>query len=276
MTLLSRNVDLARALKLSPWRKVAIGTWRSAGDPSVYGIVEYEVQATLDYLERLQRESGQKITLTHFVGRALAEAMKRHPGLNCILRFGRLYPRKSVDIFFQVASDQRGDDLSGMTVRQAEQKSLPEIAAEMRQKVERIRKDNDPAFAKMKNLFGFLPGFLAAPLISISGTILYALNLWSPLLGVPRDSFGSAMVTSIGSIGLETAFAPLVPYSRVPLLVAVGAVREQAVVKDGQVVAAKVIRLCATFDHRLIDGVQAAHMSRTLGQIFANPAQELT
>ena len=32
------------------------------------------------------------------------------------------------------------------------------------------------------------------------------------------------MITNIGSIGLDQAYVPLVPYSRVPILIALGAV----------------------------------------------------
>ena len=275
MTLLSRNVDLGKALKLSSWRKVAIGTWRTAGDPSVYGMQDLDATAALAYVERLRKESGLRITLSHFVGRAVAETFKRHPQINCILRWGRLYPRKSVDVFFQVATDMQGEDLSGMTVRQADTKSVPEIAREMEERVRKIKERKDKSFDKMKGIFKLLPGWLSSVLLNASGFLMYGLNLWSPLLGTPRDPFGSVMVTNIGSLGLDTAFAPLVPYSRVPILIAVGAVREAVVARSGQAVIIPQIRLCVTFDHRIIDGVQASHMSKTISRIFADPDKEL-
>ncbi len=83
------------------------------------------------------------------------------------------------------------------------------------------------------------------------------------------------MVTNIGSLGLEEAYVPLVPYSHVPLLLAVGAIQDEAAVEDGALVAAKVLRVCATFDHRVLDGVHAAHMSKRLARIFADPEGEL-
>jgi pyruvate dehydrogenase E2 component (dihydrolipoamide acetyltransferase) len=83
------------------------------------------------------------------------------------------------------------------------------------------------------------------------------------------------MITSIGSLGLDMAFAPLVPYSRVPLLIAVGVVQDTPVVRDGRIEVAKVSRLCVTLDHRLIDGMHASHMAKTLLATFANPEKEL-
>lgn len=275
MPLFRRNVELGAPLKLSAWRKIAIGTWRSAGDPSVYGILDIEIAPALKYIERVSSETGLKLTLTHLTGRVMAEALKRHPEINCVLRFGRLYPRKQVDIFFQVATDLQGNDLSGMTVRDADQKSVAEIAREMQTKVEDIRQKGDPAFKQMKGTMGLLPGFLVSYALTLAGLLTYALNIWTPLLGSPRDPFGSLMITSIGSLGLGTAFAPLVPYSRIPLLIAIGAAQDMPIVQDGAVVVAKIMRLCATFDHRLIDGVHAARMTATVRKIFASPEEEL-
>ena len=103
------------------------------------------------------------------------------------------------------------------------------------------------------------------------GYLTYEMNLDMKWAGVPRDAFGSAMVTNIGSLGLEEAYVPLVPYSHVPLLIAVGAVQDEAVVEDGKLVPGKVLRACATFDHRVLDGMHAAHVCRSIHRIFADP-----
>jgi pyruvate dehydrogenase E2 component (dihydrolipoamide acetyltransferase) len=266
-----KNVDLGSPLKLSAFRKVAIGTWRSAGDPSVYGIIEYDVRPAMAYLEKIKAATGEKITLTHFVGKAVAQILKQHPELNCILRFGKLYPRRSIDVFFQVASDSKGDDLSGATIRNADQKSLVQLARELQGGAREIREKGDPAFKKMKSTLKMIPGILSWPLIQLTAFIQYSLNLWSPAFGTPPDTFGSIMITSIGPLGLEFALAPLVPYSRVPCVLTVGAVHDAPVVVDGRIEVAPVVQLGVTFDHRLIDGVHAAKMSTLLKKIFADP-----
>lgn len=271
MPLIGRNVDVGPPIRTTAFRKVALGTWRSAGDPSVYSVLEYDVTKVLDYLARAQARTGQKMTLTHFVGKAAGHVLAKHPELNCVLRWGQLYPRKSVDIFFQIASDTKGDDLSGTTIRQADQKTLHQIASELQARVKDVRDKGDPAFRKMKNSMKLLPGILSWWVINGLSIIMYTFNLWLPILGSPRDPFGSLMITSIGPLGLDMAYAPLVPYSRCPMLVAVGAVRDRAIVRDGQVVAAPTVQLGVTFDHRLIDGVHAARMAKSLNQIFADP-----
>ncbi|MEY4616070.1 MAG: hypothetical protein RJB66_1030 [Pseudomonadota bacterium] len=275
MGLLSRNIKYQGPVKLSSFRKVALGTWQTAGDPSVYSEMEFECEAALAYLAKISEQTGKKLTITHFVGKACAETIRRHPELNCILRWGKLYRRQDVDIFFQVASDTKGEDLSGTTVRHIDKKNIIEIAEDMQNKVKRIRDTGDIDYKEMKKTMRMIPAWASRYLLNFSSYLMYTLNLWSPLLGVPKDPFGSIMITSIGSIGLERAFVPLVPYSRIPCLIAIGSIRDAALVQNGQVVVKKVISLCVTFDHRVIDGMHASHMVKTMKKIFANPEQEL-
>src|SRR5262249_20860453 len=151
----------------------------------------------LAYIEKVRAKSGLKITLTHLAGKAVAQVLANHPDINCILRFGMLYPRKNVDVFFQVAADDTGKDLSGMTIRNTDKKSLAEIAQEMQTRAQKIRKEGDPEFKKMKSTMGLLPGWATKFVLDFAGWFMYTLNLWTPLLGSPRDPFGSCMITSI-------------------------------------------------------------------------------
>lgn len=88
---------------------------------------------------------------------------------------------------------------------------------------------------------------------------------------MPKDAFGSITVTNVGSLGLDTAYVPLVPYTRVPIFVAPGEVRDAPVVDEGQVVAGKLMNVNASFDHRFIDGFHASVLSRTLREMMENP-----
>jgi pyruvate/2-oxoglutarate dehydrogenase complex dihydrolipoamide acyltransferase (E2) component len=275
MPLFSKNLELGPPLKISSWRKIAIGTWKSAGDPSVYGTLDMDVGEALSYLERLRQKTGKKLTFTHFIGKAVAQTLEKHPQINCILRFGKLYPRKSIDIFFQVANDVEGKDLSGFTIRETNRKSIPEISDEMQARVQAGRAKGDPELIKMKNIMGSVPAILLHFVVNLTGFILYNLNIWSPLFGSPRDPFGSAMITSVGPLGLDSGHGALVPYSRVPLLIAVCAVKDTPVVKEGRIQIAQICKLCVTFDHRLIDGIHASHMVKSLKKILEQPETEL-
>jgi pyruvate/2-oxoglutarate dehydrogenase complex dihydrolipoamide acyltransferase (E2) component len=262
------NLEL-QPLALSSWRKIALGTWHGGGDPSVYGTLELNAARIVEGRRRYAERTGKKPpTVTAIVAAATAAVLKQYPQLNGLIRWGRIYLRSSVTLFVQAAVDDEGRELSGVSIRDAERKSLEELVDEMAAKVAAIREDRDPNFKKVKGQFRLLPAALVRPLLNFVSFLLYTLNLDLSSLGMARDMFGSVMITSIGTLGLDQAFAPLVPYSRVPLLLAVGAVRDAPVVVDGQLAVAPVFKICATFDHRFIDGLYAAKMAKTLRRLL--------
>ena len=171
----------------------------------------------------------------------------------------------------QVAPDDSGENLSGFVVRNCNNKSLEEIAQEIRESAGRIKSGNDEDFEKIKKSMKMMPGWAVRPILKFIGFLNYGLNWWIPALGNPQDGFGSAMVTSVGMLGLQRGFAPLFPNSRCPFLVAVGKIEEAPVVKNGEVVVGKILPVCVTLDHRLIDGVGASKMFKAVLEYFEKP-----
>jgi pyruvate/2-oxoglutarate dehydrogenase complex dihydrolipoamide acyltransferase (E2) component len=268
------NLKLVRSPRVSLFRKIAIGTWRTAYDPSVYGTIELRMDEALEYLEAFRACTGQKATVTHLVAKATAAALRETPDANAVLRWGRSYLRQDVGVFFQVAITDDGakeSDLSGFVVHHVDRKSLKEICEEFARAVEKVRARADLALEKTRQMMCRMPGLLTHWALRLSSFVAYVLNLDPRFLGVPKDAFGSVMVTNVGSLGLDIAYPPLVPYSRVPLLLAIGEVKERAVVERGAVVVGKVMNLSVTFDHRLIDGMHAALMARTLRRWIERP-----
>ena len=84
--------------------------------------------------------------------------------------------------------------------------------------------------------------------------------------------FGACVITSVGMLGLDEGFVPPTPFARVPLYVLLGAIRDQAVVEDGQVVVRPMLTITATIDHRFMDGFQGAVLARKVREIFADPS----
>ncbi len=268
------NLELVPKKDLSPFRKIAIGTWATAYDPSVYGTMTLRMEQALDYLEKFRAKTGKRLTLTHMMAKAAAAVMQDMPDANAILRFNRIYLRKRIAVFFQVAMEdpKTGEiDLSGAAVHEPEKKTLEEIVDEFSAKVGIVRTGKDKKLKGSRSLFSRVPYFMLNRLLRIISWLSYTMNLDLRWAGIPRDPFGSMMITNIGSLGLSQAYVPLVPYSRVPLLVAMGAVEDRPVVEDGAVVPGKVMSISATFDHRVLDGSHAAKMAKTLRTWMENP-----
>ena len=268
------NIELHEKHELSTFRKIALGTWKTTYDPSVYGTIDIRMDAALDYLERFRAQTGKRLTVTHMVAKASAAAFSRMPEANALLRFNRPYKRKHIGVFFQVAMTDEGEDkidLSGAKLDNVDQKDLEQLVDEFEDKVAQVRARKDPSLEKTRRRFKRMPAPLMGVLLRTAAFFSYTLNLDLRWAGIPRDPFGSLLITNIGTLGLDLAYVPLVPYSRVPMLLAVGAVKEVPIVENGAVVIAKMMKVSATFDHRFIDGYHAAIMSRVLQRWLSEP-----
>ncbi|MBI2067587.1 MAG: 2-oxo acid dehydrogenase subunit E2 [Deltaproteobacteria bacterium] len=267
--------NFERLKNLSSWRKLSIATWRAPNDPTVYGQLPIDFTACRAYLEKINKDSDIKITVTHLVAKAVALALRSFPDLNGIIRWRRIYIRKTVDISLQVAIEQKGraekPDLSAAKVENCDEKSLQQIARELKKKSESIRTGNDPQFRSTLRMLDLLPPLLLTWAVKLMVFLTFDLGLAFPRLGLPRDPFGSAMVTSVGMLRVPSGFAPLVPLSRVPIIVCAGEVKDQPWVIEGQLVVRPVLDLSFTFDHRFIDGLTGSRMANYLRGIIENP-----
>jgi len=268
------NLELECKRDVSTFRKIAIGTWRTAYDPSVYGTMELRMDKAMEYVHRFREATGKHLTVTHLLARAVAETLRKVPDANALLRFNRVYLRKRIGIFMQVVMTDQGSDkidLSGVTIYDVADKNIDQIVDEVEEKVAKVRQHKDPALEKGRNMFNFIPYLLLNLFLRLIAWLSFTLNLDLRWAGIPNDPFGSVMITNIGTLGLEMAYVPLVPYARVAILLATGEVRDQPVVEEGEIVIRKVMKVNATFDHRFIDGFHAAVMSKTLREWMELP-----
>lgn len=274
---MKKNVPGHFVERMSSWRKLAGGTWGSANDPTIYGTLDLDVHEALAYVDELRVESGEHVTITHLVSAAISRTLARHPECNGYVRLGRVFERETVDTFVLVAvppsekGHEQQADLSGVKIRNADTLSIPEIARITRSGAQKVRAGRDPAFGTIKRLFKYLPPPAIKLGLKLVEFLQYDLNLDLSRFAVPRDSFGCALVTSVGMFGIQHAFPPLIPMTRLTCLVAVGEVVERPVAEGGRVVIRPMLPITATFDHRVVDGYQAAKLSGTFTDILQNP-----
>jgi pyruvate dehydrogenase E2 component (dihydrolipoamide acetyltransferase) len=80
---------------------------------------------------------------------------------------------------------------------------------------------------------------------------------------------GTFTITNLGGIG-GTAFTPIVNYPEVAIL-GMSRGRLEPVVRDGQVVPRLLLPLSLSYDHRVIDGADAARFTRLIADMLENP-----
>lgn len=257
---------------------MAAVAWSAPDDPTIYGAIDLDMTAALEFLATESRRTGEHLTVTHLVSKAIADTLAQHPECNSIVRRGRIFERDDIDLSVLVAvppeeaSHEQEADLSGVIVRNANHKSIADIALEIRDNARKVRKREDPLLARTKKLFDRMPPLLVGSLLRMVARLQYDFNLDLSRLGIPNDPFGSAIVTNVGVLGISEAFAPLLTFTRVPIVLTVGAVQDKPAVRDAKVMPIPSMRVAATFDHRVVDGFQGGKLAKTFKAIMHDPA----
>ena len=164
-----------------------------------------------------------------------------------------------------------GRDLSAHRIPSADKLSLRELAREVSEAAERIRNDDDPEFNKSRDLITKMPWWLMRPLLTLASLFMNELHVDLSKIGLPVDLFGAGMVTSLGMHGIDEGFPPLTPIGRIMVDVLVPRIQDKVWAENGEVVVKPTLKLCATFDHRVIDGVQAAKLAHEMVTLLGEP-----
>lgn len=273
-----QNLPLTRLTELSSFRRIAAVAWPEPTDPHMYGSMEIRCEALEAWIAAKREATGERVTITHAVTRALAMVLDHHRDVNGIVRFGEIWLRRDVDIFVQVAVEDAGGaaakaDLSGVKVACADTLSVEAIAKQIRERAAKIRARQDEDFEKTKNLLDRLPGLILGPLLSFVNLLQWTFNISPEFIGSPRDPFGSAFVTNVGVFGLTRAYAPFFPLGRPSMIITLGAVEVKPVVEDGRIVVGRVLHLNGTFDHRLVDGLHAGLLAKEIRELLEDPTR---
>jgi pyruvate dehydrogenase E2 component (dihydrolipoamide acetyltransferase) len=82
---------------------------------------------------------------------------------------------------------------------------------------------------------------------------------------------GNFAISNLGMFGVEL-FSALVPPGMAAIL-AVGAIKDEALVKGGHIVSGRIMRVTLAADHRVVDGLASAGFLSALGVVLEDPAQ---
>jgi pyruvate dehydrogenase E2 component (dihydrolipoamide acetyltransferase) len=257
-------------MAMSVRRKLAIATWSAPREGNIYGKLDLDVEEVLLYIAWLREQSGEKVTLTHFIGKCVAMALSLSPGLNGVIRAGSYKEKSTVDISYLVALEE-GKNLAKAKINDFDKKSVADVAKELRELAAKLYSGKDESFNKTMGPLKSLPTWIIRPLTKVVG---YLTGVWGvnvPAFGLEAYPFGSCIITNVGVFGLDEGYAPPTPYAHVPVYVLIGAMRDAVVAVDGQAVIQKRLTLCATIDHRFLDGAQGGILAREVRKYFANP-----
>lgn len=253
----------------SNWRKVASTIYRRPFDSKIYGTVDIDVTDLEKYIAK-KRKEGVKTTLTYLmtiiVGRAIREKV---PELNTYVRRGKIIHREQIDAMVSVLL--KDGQMGSVKVEQADQQTISSISEEILGKINQSRKGNENSTMQSKTLLSSVPWPFRYWLFRLYRLITISWGITLPGTGLSANSFGSYVVSNIGSIGLDSGYGALMPSSNVSIVLILGNVLKKPMVVHGKIVPRKVLTLSATLDHRVVDGSHGGVLFRRIKHYVKNP-----
>ena len=252
----------------TPWRLVSTAIYGPPVDGKIYGTFEVDVTKAVEYIKE-QRTKGNKITMTHVISSALARSLAEDaPEINCYVKRGRLIPRETVDVAVPV-NIRGGSEMSIAIIKSADKKTLSEISEEIRLKAADSRQGHEEKSMKNKYTLSKVPWPFRRWVFLLLRFIAYELGI--KIGGLSENTFGSIVLSNIGTHGLTTGMPALFPAAKVPAVVVMGKEEEKPVVRDGEIVIRSILPLTATMDHRILDGGMAGKLARGISKRIQHP-----
>ena len=197
----------------------------------------------LEALRRRNKQSvekqGGRLTLTVFAVKAAAAALRQFPQFNVSLDVAKGEIVRKHYRHVGVATDT-GEGLVVPVLRNADRKSITELAVELRELVERTRARK----VDLEELQG-----------------------------------GTFTITNIGAAGGRGHFSPIINYPEAAIL-GMGAARLKPVIRktetgSAQMVARMILPVVLAIDHRVLDGIDAARFLEFFRTALENPDKML-
>jgi pyruvate/2-oxoglutarate dehydrogenase complex dihydrolipoamide acyltransferase (E2) component len=250
------------------WRRVAAAVYKKPTDAKILGSVEIDVTHIEEYIQK-KRKEGLRITLTHVFTLIIARGLKRDvPELNVFVRRGKVVPRPTVDASISVLL--RDQQMSSVKIPDADTLTLSELADLLMESIRNSRKGSENKTMKMKAILAGIPWPFRGWFFKAVKFLTIDWGLSVPSWGLSAGSFGSFVITNIGSLGLDAGFPALFPVSNVSFVMVLGGVNTKPWVVDGQIVPRRILWLGAAIDHRAVDGSHGGKLFRFIREILKN------
>ncbi|HVN72884.1 MAG TPA: 2-oxo acid dehydrogenase subunit E2 [Desulfomonilia bacterium] len=261
----------SKVKKVPSFFKMASAWWKAPEEPYIFSSLNIDMSNMLAWIKSHKEQTGENITITHLCTKALAMAYRKYPQINAKIEANKVYRRNTVD--FQVlVSTESGDEISGIKVKDADKMTISEIAREIREGAKAVRENRGPTYQVSKDLIGYCTIPMTRWILKIASALVNRFGINLSLFGFPDDPFGSAIISSVGMQGIESAYGPLIPVARCGLLFVITEIKEKPWVEDSKIVVRPVLKLCMTLDHRLFHGYYVSLLQKEIRYLLQNPS----
>jgi pyruvate/2-oxoglutarate dehydrogenase complex dihydrolipoamide acyltransferase (E2) component len=253
----------------TPWRLTASTIYNKPSDSKILGSVELDVTDLELYISDL-RKKGVKVTLTHFFTLAAGKAIQEEiPEFNTYIKRGKIYAFDK--LLASVSLKMPSGEMSSIKVSEPEKKNYQEVVQELNLGIKEAVAGAESKANKMKGTLGNIPWPFRKMVFGLIKFIIVDLGLSIPALGLSSQSFGTFIVSNIGTLGLDGGYPALMPAGNISLVLIIGRVRDMPWVVKGEIVPRRIVKIAAALDHRVVDASHGGRLFNYLRKAVREP-----
>jgi hypothetical protein len=256
-----------------PLRRIIPYLMPTRTESAVYFPQRIEVDDLLAWLEATNagRAPADRITLYHVLVAAIARTLRLRPEMNRFVVGRRTYQHREISISFVVKTEmsETAPETEVRLVFSGEE-TLEEVRDRVDTAVARIRSSPSGKDDRMVAFFVSWP----RPVLRLVARAVRFLDYHNILPAFLEDAiplYTSVYLVNVGSIGIDPPFHHLYEHGTASNFVALGAVHDEAVVHDGQVVARKCLNAVYTLDERASEGFYFARTAEVFRRLVSDP-----
>ncbi len=256
MSYQKKKFSIAKMI-LADYNKVAATFHR------VTGLIEIDITKPLAKMEEIEKKDGYKVSMTAWVVKCVSQAVKENMHLNTYRKGRKLIIFDDIDISIIIEITTRSGKKVpyNYVIRNADQKSVKSITDEIRAYQDKKMDDEEQlrrGRTTYSPLYALVPKFIRK--MVIKGMLSNPFRL--------KKLIGTIGITSLGMF-LKGQGGYAIPFSDKTLNIAIGSIKEQAIIRDGQAVVQKVLCTTFLFDHDIVDGAPATRFISGLSKMMS-------
>ena len=250
--------------KFSPTRMILADFNRVAASfHRVTGLIEIDITEPLAQIAAIEKLDGYKVSMTAWSAKCVSQAVKENPHLNSyrIRRKLIVFDDVDISIVIEITTKEGKKVPYNYVIRKAQTKSVRDITDEIRlyqdRKITETEQLTRGGASKYMGFFSYFPKFFRR--FIIRNQLVNPFKL--------RKLIGTVGITSLGMF-LKGQGGWAIPFADKTLNIALGGIKEIAVIRNDKAVERKL--LCTTFliDHDIVDGAPATRFISQFSKIM--------
>lgn len=264
--------DGTKVENLDSTHKIMPYLMKNRCDAEVYSVERIDVTKLLKYLDKLNKDREQKITLFHAVITAMAKTIHNRPLLNRFVAGRKFYDRHCISFGF-VAKNKLEDNSEERLIilKTKYDMNLEKLSNKILTKVNETRKNNTNDMNDTLGLVTRFPRCITS-LIMTAFRILDFYGLVPKSISDSDPNYSSVLISNLGSIKADCCYHHLNNYGTNSIVSTIGVIKEEKIINEnGKSTTKKYVDISFTLDERIADGFYFSKSIKLFKYILENP-----